>query len=130
MTRPAVGATVPDFRLPAIGGHTLGLADSRGRNVVLCFHPNDDTPGGTTASRGLRDPAATGIPRDNARSRESSRGNHGPGFDPIAAGDEVACNAFDGLRENNTYARGRPVESSAAGSALMPRASCSRDCAA
>ena len=132
MTRPAVGATAPDLRLPATGGQTLGLTDFRGRKVVLCFYPKDDTPGGTTTSRGLRDPAATGIPRDNVRSHGSARGNHGPGpgFDLIAAGEEVACNAFDALREKNTYGRRRSLASSAAGSASMPMACCSGNSAA
>ncbi len=114
MTRPAVGAPAPDFRLPATGGQTLSLADFRGRNVVLYFYPKDNTPGCTTESQGFRDRAGEfeqantvviGISRDSVRSHENFRGKHELGFDLVADTDEVACNAFDVLRDKNMYGR-------------------------
>lgn len=114
MTRPAVGAPAPDFLLPATGGQTLALADFRGRNVVLYFYPKDNTPGCTTESQGFRDRATEfeqantvviGISRDSVRSHEDFRSRYELGFDLVADTDEVACNAFDVLREKSMYGR-------------------------
>ena len=114
MTRPAVGTPAPDFQLPATGGQTLSLADFRGRNVVLYFYPKDNTPGCTTESQGFRDrvgdfeqanTVVIGISRDSVRSHENFRSKHELGFDLLADTDEVACNAFDVLREKNMYGR-------------------------
>jgi peroxiredoxin Q/BCP len=114
MTRPTVGAPAPDFHLPATGGQTLSLADFRGRNVVLYFYPKDNTPGCTTESQGFRDRApefaqantvVVGVSRDGVRSHENFRAKHELGFDLVADTDEVACNAFDVLREKNMYGR-------------------------
>lgn len=50
-TELTAGAPAPDFRLPAtLGGSPtevgeVGLADYRGRAVILYFYPKDDTSG-------------------------------------------------------------------------------------
>jgi len=38
-----VGDPAPDFDLPGTGGRTYGLADYRGRKLVLAFYPGDFT---------------------------------------------------------------------------------------
>ena len=40
-----VGDTAPDFTLRAIGLKEVGLAEFRGKNVVILFYPLDWTPG-------------------------------------------------------------------------------------
>jgi|AP95_1055475.scaffolds.fasta_scaffold17251_2 peroxiredoxin Q/BCP len=40
------GEPAPDFQLTSTpDGESVGLADLKGRNVVLFFYPKDDTPG-------------------------------------------------------------------------------------
>lgn len=51
-----VGNPAPDFRLPAIKGGEISLADFRGKkNVVLFFYPKDDSPGCTVEACTFRD---------------------------------------------------------------------------
>jgi peroxiredoxin len=38
------GTQAPDFSLPNHRGEQVGLADFRGRKLVLCFYPNDFSP--------------------------------------------------------------------------------------
>lgn len=55
MTTIALGKPVPGFTLPATGGKSIGLADLRGRPLVLYFYPKDDTPGCTEEACSFRD---------------------------------------------------------------------------
>ncbi|MEM7211457.1 MAG: thioredoxin-dependent thiol peroxidase [Pseudomonadota bacterium] len=50
-----IGATAPDFSLPADGGRTVSLAELKGKNVVLYLYPRDDTPGCTKEAIGFTD---------------------------------------------------------------------------
>lgn len=38
-----VGSTAPDFTLPGTGSKSYGLAQFKGRTVVLVFYPGDET---------------------------------------------------------------------------------------
>lgn len=40
-----VGAAAPDFTLANDQGDSVSLVDLAGKNVVLFFYPEDDTPG-------------------------------------------------------------------------------------
>jgi peroxiredoxin Q/BCP len=51
MSRPDVGATMPDARMTTPDGHAVSLADFRGRPLVVFFYPKDDTPGCTTENK-------------------------------------------------------------------------------
>ena len=42
---PAVGEKAPDFGLENQAGETFGLADFKGKWVVLYFYPKDNTSG-------------------------------------------------------------------------------------
>jgi peroxiredoxin Q/BCP len=51
-----VGQRAPDFRLPALRGGEVGLADFLGKkNVVLFFYPKDETLGCTAEACSFRD---------------------------------------------------------------------------
>ncbi|MFZ2101114.1 MAG: peroxiredoxin [Oricola sp.] len=47
MNQIVVGASAPDFSLPADGGETVNLSSLSGKIVVLYFYPKDDTSGCT-----------------------------------------------------------------------------------
>src|SRR5438552_3865110 len=51
----AVGETAPDFALRSDDVRRMSLKDFRGKKVVLCFYPKDDTPGCTKESCSFRD---------------------------------------------------------------------------
>src|SRR5712691_7063422 len=49
------GDEPPAFTLTDADGHEVSLRDFKGRNVVLYFYPEDDTPGCTKEACGFRD---------------------------------------------------------------------------
>jgi len=40
-----LGKPVADFSLPSTGGSTFRLSEQRRKTLVLCFSPQDNTPG-------------------------------------------------------------------------------------
>lgn len=52
---PAIGEPAPNFQLPDQHGQQHGLADFRGKWLVLYFYPRDDTPGCTQEACAFRD---------------------------------------------------------------------------
>ena len=119
------GAPAPDIRLPAWanGAATeLALADYRrgsgtaaaGTSLVLYFYPKDSTPGCTTESQDFRDlyeqlrthgAEVIGISRDSLASHQKFAERHSLPFPLLCDGDEIACRAFDVIREKNMYGR-------------------------
>lgn len=55
MAMPAAGETAPDFEVKTDTGETVRLSDYRGKQVVLYFYPQADTPGCTKQSCLFRD---------------------------------------------------------------------------
>ena len=50
-----VGEMAPEFTLEGSNGEQVRLADFRGKNVILYFYPEDDTPGCTKEACNFRD---------------------------------------------------------------------------
>ena len=42
-----IGTKAPEFTLPDQNGNNVSLSDFLGKQVVLYFYPNDNTPGCT-----------------------------------------------------------------------------------
>ena len=114
MSKAVIGKKVPAFKLPATGDKELGLADFKGRKLVLYFYPKDDTPGCTTEGQGFRDhykafqkagAEIVGVSRDSVASHEKFKAKHEFPFDLVSDPDETLCNIFDVMQEKNMYGR-------------------------
>jgi peroxiredoxin Q/BCP len=55
MTQLTEGEKAPDFKSKDQNGKVVSLKDFRGKNVVLYFYPEDDTPTCTVEACNLRD---------------------------------------------------------------------------
>ena len=55
MAIPVEGKKAPDFKGFDQNGHTISLADFKGKKLVLYFYPKDDTPACTAQACNLRD---------------------------------------------------------------------------
>lgn len=114
MAKAEIGKKVPAFKLPATGDRKLGLADFKGKKLVLYFYPKDDTPGCTTEGQGFRDhykafqkagAEIVGVSRDSVASHEKFKAKYEFPFELIADEDETLCTIFDVMKEKNMYGR-------------------------
>ena len=55
MIKLSIGDKAPNFKTLNQRGETVHLKDLKGKKVVLCFYPKDDTPACTTEACNLRD---------------------------------------------------------------------------
>lgn len=115
MTAPAIGKPAPDFTLKATGDQTISLCDFKGqKQVVLYFYPKDNTPGCTTEGQDFRDhiqdfeaanTVILGVSRDSVKTHENFKAKQGFPFDLLSDPDEIACKAYDVIKEKNMYGR-------------------------
>ena len=114
MAKVAIGKKVPAFSLPATGDKEISLADCKGKNLVLYFYPQDNTPGCTTEGQNFRDKINTfrrrktiilGVSRDSLKSHENFKAKHKFPFDLLSDSDENLCKLFDVIKEKNMYGR-------------------------
>jgi peroxiredoxin Q/BCP len=114
MANAVIGKKVPAFKLPATGDKELGLADFKGRKLVIYFYPKDNTPGCTTEGQGFRDhyksfqkagAEIVGVSRDSVASHEKFKAKYEFPFDLLSDPDETLCNIFAVMKEKNMYGR-------------------------
>ena len=105
---------VSDFSLPATGGTTFRLSESKAKLLVIYFYPKDNTPGCTTEGSNFRDLypqfrraacAIVGISRDSLRSHENFKAKMGFPFDLLSDEDEKVCNLFGVIKMKNLYGK-------------------------
>jgi len=105
---------VSDFSLPATGGTTFRLSESKARLLVIYFYPKDNTPGCTTEGLNFRDLYPefrkagcdiVGISRDSLRSHENFKARMGFPFDLLSDEDEKVCNLFGVIKMKNMYGK-------------------------
>ena len=96
---PRPGEPAPAFAGTTGDGHSVSLADYRGRTLALYFYPMDDTPGCTRQACSLRDHAGElaaagvavlGVSTQDAGSHRAFAAKYGLGFPLLAdTGGEV-----------------------------------------
>lgn len=108
-----VGHKVPPFTSETTSG-TFGLADQRGKKVVLYFYPKDSTPGCTTETQEFGDASPAfaaagvvvfGISRDTIKSHLKFKQALGIPFDLISDPDEALCSLFGVMKLKNMYGK-------------------------
>ena len=109
-----IGSKIPKLKLPATGGQDIDLAGFKGKALVVYFYPKDNTPGCTQEGIDFRDlykdfkkagAEILGISRDSVRSHENFAAKYKFPFPLLSDGDEVACKAFDTIKEKSLYGR-------------------------
>jgi peroxiredoxin Q/BCP len=108
-----IGDPAPDFRLDTSDGQA-GLADFRGRKLLLYFYPKDDTSGCTTEARDFSaladafaaaDTAVLGVSRDTVAAHQRFAAKHDLkvrlGSDP----DTAVIAAYGAWVEKSMYGR-------------------------
>ena len=105
---------VSDFSLPATGGATFRLSESKARLLVIYFYPKDNTPGCTTEGLNFRDLypefrkvgcEIVGLSRDSLRSHENFKAKMRFPFDLLSDEDEKVCNLFGVIKMKNMYGK-------------------------
>jgi peroxiredoxin Q/BCP len=114
MSRLAVGDAAPDFSLPDQQGHTVHLADHRGRRVLVYFYPEADTPGCTTQSCAVRDAHsdldglgmdALGIAPSSVEEQAAFDTKFSLGFPLLSDPDHAVAEAYGAWGEKTSYGR-------------------------
>jgi len=111
---PAIGEKAPGFALPRDGGGTVGLADFKGRNLVLYFYPKADTPGCTKeaiAFNGLKRAFAAagtdvvGVSADPVKAQDKFRDKYGLKFALASDESHAMLTAYGVWGEKSMYGR-------------------------
>jgi peroxiredoxin Q/BCP len=104
----------PDFELPSSGGGKVRLDSFRGRNVVLYFYPQDDTPGCTKEACSFRDTLPKfdkmdaiilGISRDSIESHRRFIDKYSLNFTLLSDENLVAHKLYDTWKLKNNYGK-------------------------
>src|SRR5712691_1953113 len=108
------GDPAPDFSLPSSDGEDVKLSSLKGKNVVLYFYPEDDTPGCTREACSFRDEYAAfrtagvallGISPDDEASHQKFAAKFDLPFQLLADPEAAIAQAYGVWKEKNMYGR-------------------------
>lgn len=111
---PKEGDLAPDFELPSSSGSPVKLGSLRGKNVVLYFYPEDDTPGCTREACSFRDnlpkfkgmdAVILGVSKDSLGSHKKFIDKYSLNFTLLSDDKLEAHKLYDTWREKNNYGR-------------------------
>lgn len=110
----AEGDTAPDFELPSSSGKPVKLSSLRGKNVVLYFYPEDDTPGCTREACSFRDDlprfkgidaTVLGVSKDSLESHRKFIQKYSLNFDLLSDEGLKVHKLYDTWKLKNLYGR-------------------------
>jgi len=108
------GDRAPDFSLEDAAGRARGLAEWKGKKVILYFYPKDDTPGCTTEACGFRDMHAdisakgavvVGVSADKPASHAKFAEKYGLPFVLLSDPDHKVLEAYGVWGEKKLYGK-------------------------
>jgi len=114
MARPQEGEKAPDFTSTDQNGKTVSLSDFKGKNVILYFYPQDDTPTCTVEACNFRDNyqsllgkgfAVIGVSPDTAKSHKKFEKKYSLPFPLIADPDRKIVETYGLWVEKNMFGR-------------------------
>ena len=106
------GQKAPDFTLMNQDGTPVSLSDYRGKEVLVYFYPQDDTPGCTKEACSLRDSWSDlsglgvdvlGISPDDAKSHQKFRQKYDLPFQLLSDPDKAVMRTYGAWGEKNMY---------------------------
>jgi peroxiredoxin Q/BCP len=109
-----VGDLAPDIELPSTSGKTIRLSSLRGKNVVLYFYPEDDTPGCIREACAFRDnlpkfkgidAVILGVSKDSLESHKKFIDKYSVNFTLRRDEGLEAHKLYDTWRLKNNYGR-------------------------
>jgi peroxiredoxin Q/BCP len=112
--RLEVGDKAPTFSLPDADGHTVSLADYRGRKVIVYFYPAASTPGCTTQACDFRDNLSdlndagldvVGVSPDKPAKLAKFRDEQGLTFPLLSDPDREVLTAWGAFGEKTMYGK-------------------------
>ena len=108
------GDRAPDFKLPSSSGKPVRLSTLKGKQVVLYFYPQDDTPGCTREACAFRDnlpkfdgldAVVLGVSKDSLKSHAKFIDKYSLNFTLLSDEGLVAHGLYDTWKEKNNYGR-------------------------
>ncbi|HEY8259229.1 MAG TPA: peroxiredoxin [Gemmatimonadales bacterium] len=108
------GVTAPEFALADANGKKVTLSDFRGRDVILYFYPQDDTPGCTKEACAFRDAwsdiqelgaTVLGVSGDDADSHTRFAAKYKLPFTLLSDPDHKVMRAYGAYGEKTLYGR-------------------------
>jgi len=108
------GDTAPDFELPSSDGKTVRISEMKGRQVVLYFYPQDDTPGCTREACAFRDnmpkfgkldAVVLGVSKDSLESHRKFIDKYSLNFTLLSDEDLKAHKLYGTWKLKNNYGR-------------------------
>jgi peroxiredoxin Q/BCP len=114
MSKPKEGDKAPDFIAKDQNGDTISLSDFKGKNVILYFYPQDDTPTCTKEACNFRDNyqsllskgfAVIGVSMDNEKSHKKFIKKYSLPFPLITDPDKKIIEDYGLWAEKTTFGR-------------------------